>query len=45
VSLFLNDLDVEPASKKEIAIVILLIFPAFGPSSGSESKKSLDTTT
>lgn len=25
--------------------MILLIFPAFGPSSGSESKKALDKTT
>lgn len=45
VTQFLEDLGIEVSSKKEVAIVILLIFPAFGPSSGIDSKKNLDTST
>lgn len=45
VNQFLMDLDIDVHSRKETAIVILLIFPAFGPSSGSFTVKGLDTST
>lgn len=44
VTQFLEDLGIEVSSRKEVAIVILLIFPAFGPSSGISIKK-LNTKT
>ena len=42
---FLLDLGIEISCNRDIAIVILLIFPAFGPSSGIMTKKALDTST
>lgn len=42
---FLTSLDISFTSKKELAIVILLVFPAFGPSSGSMTAKDLNTKT
>jgi len=41
----LNDLGIDVTTKKEIAIVILLIFPAFGPSSTKEAKKNISKST
>ena len=34
VAEFLTSIDIEFSSEKDLAIAILLIFPAFGPSSG-----------
>ena len=45
VTEFLEEMGIQVSTKKEIAIVILLIFPAFGPSSGNDTKKELDTST
>ena len=45
VTKFLNELEINITSKKDVAIAILLIFPAFGPSSGKESKKDINIST
>lgn len=45
VTQFLTDLGINVSTKKEIAVVILLIFPAFGPSSTKNAKKSISKST
>lgn len=39
VNQFLSDLDIHPTTKRDTAIAILLIFPAFGPSTGKDIAK------
>ena len=45
VKKFLTDYDISFSSEKEVAIAILMIFPAFGPSSGSNVKKEFNGKT
>jgi hypothetical protein len=45
VGTFLTEQGIHFSSKKDVAIAILLIFPAFGPSSGSQVAKKCNTKT
>lgn len=39
---FLNHEGIEVHSVEELAIVILLIYPAYGPNTGKKAKKQID---
>ena len=46
VAKFLNEvLEIEVTEKKDLAIAIILLYPAFGPSTGAEAVKKFDQNT
>jgi len=46
VEIFLSDrLKIRTFTEQELAAVILMLYPAFGPSSGTDSVKELDRAT
>jgi len=46
VAKFLTEaLEIQVTYKKELAIAIILLYPAFGPSTGPEAKKHFNTQT